>query len=430
MKPNPKLKTSIIAASVLLSSFGALRAADQTDPYALPTWISELSVNARVGFDSNFYGVDNSRSGEPIENHDITVSSVGAKFVFSASQLNGSPKDYLVIGYAPTVTWYGGASSDDNKQHVFTVQSRGQEGNDSWAFNWGTTVIKGSKASPHFNTYNIYGMGLVRDRRSQMVDTGKLWVRRDYTSFFVRGTGSLLINDYRTDLRQATGSDAGWLNWVDRRDINGGLDLGWKLLPETSVFAGYRIGNQRQGATVWSTKYSSNHYSRVLLGIESKPVKKLSLMLVAGPDFRSYSEAGQYVDDRTPLAWYCDGSANLTISPEDSLALALKQERWLSSTGQSAYDSKSVSLAWKHKIAAAWNLQVSVQRQQGKYVAPAVRNDAFTSAAAQLQWDVNKQLALTADLTMQDGVDLVGTSATTGRDFHRNVVGVGAKFAF
>ncbi|RXK54948.1 hypothetical protein ESB00_03355 [Oleiharenicola lentus] len=395
-----------------------------------PAWLTELSVVGRTGYDTNLFNVDNARPDAPLADRAGWAGSLGVKVAVSVSALLEAPRDQLQLGYAPTFNWFEGATDENHAQHRFTVTSTGRRSAWSWAFDSATTYTDGPEDSPRFNTYNIFGMGLVRDRRTQLQEAGKAWLRYDRARWFVRGTAATLINDYRTALRAPTAAEAGRLNWVDRSDFNGGVDLGWKISPAASLLLGGRLGRQHQATTAWLTKSSSNHYTRVLLGFEGRPTRALSGSLLAGPDFRRYAATTQCMSDRTPVAWFYAGNLTATLTATDTLTLTAKQERWLSSTGQSAYDAQTLSLAWQHGFSDAWSLQLSGQWQQGKYPAPIVRNDVLCSGQAQVRWRATKQFAVTLDVALQSGADLLGLPVTAGRDFHRSQLGVGVQRAF
>lgn len=427
---HPHVPLLRLAAGLAALAAGSLCAAEKTAPPARPAWLTELSASAKLGYDTNVFATDNERATQALANREAFTATLAVKLTASLSALAGGPKELLVLGYAPTATRFDGLSSENNVAHRFTLQSAAKRGAWSWSVDHATTYIDGSRESLRYNCYNLYGMGFARERHEQLQNNGKAWLRYDGAAYFARATGSLLSHDFRTQLRNPTGTDAGWLNWVDRRDLNGGLDFGWRATKDFALVAGARLGNQHQDATQWAKKYSSNHYTRVLFGAEGKPTKWLSLAFLVGPDFRRYSAAGQYVTDRTPRAWTYEGSATATIDKDNSLTFAAKQERWLGSTGQSVYDNQNLSLTWKRRLAAAWSTQLTAQRQQGKYVAPSTRNDVLYSGVAQLQWAATKRLAVTLDYTMQHGDEFVGTTTTSGRGYWRNIVGAGARWAF
>jgi len=151
---------------------------------------------------------------------------------------------------------------------------------------------------------------------------------------------------------------------------------------------------------------------------------------LAGPDDRDYSAAGQYVKHRTQKAFYYDGTATVTVDASNAITFAAKQERWLSSTGQAAYDAKVMSAAWKSKFNSAFSGTLTAQVSQGKYVLPTIRNDISRALIASVQWTVSKQFAVTLDGSLIEGADLINTSATLGRGYHRNLVNLSAKYTF
>lgn len=394
-----------------------------------PRWLTELSATSRIGYDSNLYAVDNSRPDAPLADHGVWTGSFGLKVGISVSALADGPKEALQFGYAPTFHWFEGASGENHTRHRFTIQATGRRDAWSWSLDNTATYIDGSDDSPRLNAYNIFGMGFVRDRRSQVQDTGKGWLRYDGAAYFVRATAAALVCDYRTELRAPTEAEAGRLNWVDRDDVNGGFDLGWKVSPAASVFVGGRWGRQQQATTPWMPQSSSNHYTRALLGLEGRPASWLSCSLVGGPDFRRYDAATQCMTDRTPVAWHYAANVTATLGATDSLTFAAKQERWLGSTGQSAYDGKSLALTWQHGFNETWSLLLGAQLQQGKYPSPIVRNDVLYAGQAQLRWRASRQWVVTLDATLQAAGDRLGRPEVTGRDFRRSLVGFGLQYA-
>ena len=428
------MRTTSLFITVLLAGAGlwpvGRLSAAQLASGGRPTWLTEVSAASRVGYDSNVFGVDNARVGAPLADQQAWTVSLGVRLAVSVSAMREAPKDQLQLGYAPTVNWLKGAAGEDHAQHRFTIASAGRRDAWTWLLDSATTYTGGPEDSPRFNAYNIFGMGLVRDRRAQLQETAKAWLRYDGARWFARGTTAMLINDYRTALRAPTAAEAGRLNWVDRSDLNGGVDLGWKISPGASLLLGGRLGRQHQATTPWLTKSSSNHYTRVLAGFEGRPTRWLSGSLLVGPDFRRYAAATQCMTDRTPVAWHYTGNLTAALNATDSLTFTVKQERWLSSTGQSAYEARTLSLGWQHVFSERWHLQLSGQLQQGKYPAPIVRNDVLCSGQAQLRWRATKLFVVTLDATVQSATDLVDLPATDGRNFHRSLLGIGVQRVF
>ena len=93
----------------------------------------------------------------------------------------------------------------------------------------------------------------------------------------------------------STTTYSGYQNYVDRYDLNGGGDIGYKVVTNLAFTLGYRIGEQHQDTLSKSIdKYgqtSSSDYQRLLVGFEGKPFNWLAAKFQAGPDFRQYSDA-------------------------------------------------------------------------------------------------------------------------------------------
>lgn len=409
----------------------------------LPSWISELSVSAKETYDSNVYGSNEVlAAGYPdLVNKNSWVTSLGVRFVFSASALEGANKDLLVLGYTPTYFNYGSRSDENNTQHRFQVQSKGKAEAWSWNFDNATTYVDGSRETLRYTGYSSYGIGFPRERRAQWQDQGKFFVKYGLGEYFVRAAGSVTLYDLLTSHHVTSGAYAGWLNFVDRYDANAGLDVGWNITKDTALTLGWRNGHQYQQAFYWlpSLAYtSSNNYNRALVGIEGKPLSWLTLNLTAGPDFRHYTAptARLGVNSANQTALYLEASATATLGKSDTLTLAGKQWRWVSSTGRVSYDDKSWQLSWKHKFNAQFSAQLSTQFQQGQYVnyptaiSATGRNDLLFTNGAQVQWTVTKAFAVTLEDSWQKAQNNVAAAAATGREFERNQLSLGAKYTF
>ena len=116
---------------------------------------------------------------------------------------------------------------------------------------------------------------------------------------------SLLYYNLKTDWHNAgIAPYLGYQNFPDRYDVNGGADLGFKVIPALAVTLGYRYGHQYQEqfpATISGDRhYSSSDYQRVLVGLEGNLWSWLNVRLVAGPDFRVYNSMAP-VNDFHPV---------------------------------------------------------------------------------------------------------------------------------
>lgn len=407
----------------------------------LPAWVVEASVSGRAYFDNNIYGVDNERAGFPVAEQDALVTILSARFAFSVTALNKLPKEGLVLGYAPTISLFSRYSEENNINHKFSLQSSGKKENLSWNIDQVGTYIDGSRESLRFNNYSAYGIAMPRERRTQWQDTLKASLRYNWGELFARAAGSLLYYDLMTKHANPTGTYAGWINYIDRYDINGGLDLGYKLDKTNTLFLGWRHGYQYQQAFPWTSglRYNCNsHYDRLLVGIEGKPAAWLALSVTAGPDFRDYSapDSSRGIVDASPTALFLESNATITLGKADSVALVARQWRWVSSTGRTAYDDANWSVTWKHSFNKEVSFQLLGQRQNSDYsvyptaVSAVPREDTLYTLTPQITWTPHKQLSVTVDYTWQKGQNEVDHLSAVGREYDRYVIGATVKLTF
>lgn len=408
----------LLALAALLA--GALHAAPAV----------ETALTVRVGYDTNLYGTDNERATQALANREAMTYGATLKLSAALGAWLGGKPEALALCYQPTVARFDGLVSEDHVAHRLSLTGARRVG--EWAANLelASTWIDGSSESVRYNGFNLFPMAVTRDRRDQWQGAAKLALRREFGARFLRFVGAATAVDMGTELRAPTGADAGWLNWVDRRDDSGGADFGWRVTPELALVLGARLGQQHQSHTVWATAHSSNHYRRFLVGVEGKPARWLTLTALGGPDYREYSSAGLCLADRTPHTTFVDLAATATLGRSDTLQLTHKQERTISSTGQSAYDSRATTLAWKHTFTSQCHALLTVQRLQARYPAPFVRNDTADTAALALNWTLDAHLALTLEALRQSGADRAHTATSGNRGFGRSACTLGARYLF
>jgi len=443
---------SLIPVTVLLAALCGRQTATGAEPApvaaagGLPSWVVEMSVSAKESYDTNVQGASaqgvSATVPLAVANETAWVSTVGARFLFSLSDLGGLSKKLLVVGYAPTVFDFAGASSENNTQHRFLLQSSGKASDFSWSLDSSTLYVDGSRDSLGYTNVSAFGAALPRERRAQWQYADKLWVRCEAGNLFVRGCGNLLAYDLLTHhYNTAAPNYRNWQNFIDRYDINGGFDLGWKVTKDAALTLGWRNGYQYQQAFAWSPAWgynTSNHYQRVLLGLEGKLAPWLTVNVSGGPDYRRFDQpdARRGIVATRPTFAYVDGSVTAALGKNDSLVLLCKRWHWVSSVAKVIYDDHLWSLAWKHTFSPAWSLQLTGQALRAKYdtyptaISGVPRDDNLRIGTLQIQWVVNKQLTLVADYSLQQCYDTINLPACVGRDYHRQVTGVSAKYSF
>ena len=114
------------------------------------------------------------------------------------------------------------------------------------------TYIQGSTQGPTFarpdDVPAIGGIPL-RDRRAAFIFRNSFRLTQTVGDWFFRPVASSYVHDFKTDQRYQTTAEKAMFsyeNYVDRQDVNGGLDIGYKAIKGTYLVAGYRYGRQDQ----------------------------------------------------------------------------------------------------------------------------------------------------------------------------------------
>jgi hypothetical protein len=400
---------------------------------SLPAWLTDFSLSDREAYDSNVFGVDNQRAFSggvlPLANRDSAANTAGLKFGAVLGPLLGGGKDALNLSYAPEMTWFDSAAVENFSQQKFGVVSKGSSKGWSWSLDNNATFIGGQKESFANNgtNYSFFGIALPRERLDQWQDRNTTWLRYDAGPGFLRVAGSLLYYDLHDNLIKPVAAFTGYQNFIDRYDVNGGFDAGYLMGDQTYLTLGWRNGSQFQGTVPGSTLEASNHYERIMAGVEGTPASWLNLKFTAGPDFRHYETAADLANEN-PTTLFLDGNLSATLDPADTLAMTVKKFRFVSSNGKFTYDDKNLQLTWKHKVSDSWNFSVGPQFQAADFAGFARRDDLY-AAAAQIQWLPAKSWSLTLDALLQEGRNAID-SGNNLRNFDRNYTGLTARYLF
>jgi hypothetical protein len=453
--------TAAVAASVATSTNATVAAsAPKASPlFQKPAWLTDLSVGVKESYDDNVYltGVDPVSKPLPVggvlaeKNHSSFVTTVSPKVGVNFAPLLANQKTFqaLTFSYAPDFVTYHDADTESYNNHRIANTVKGQV--EDFSFNLDNTFnyIDGSKYGPSYPSgLNAYGTGNLRERREQLQDRSNLTLKYDQEKWFVRPTASLLYYDLET--KQLAGY-TGYQNYADRYDVNGGVDLGYKLNPDLAVTLGYRDGAQyQQKYSAAIDKYgrsASSDYQRVLLGIEGKPFSWLVVKLQGGPDFRNYDDSAP-VSDYNPVKFYGEASLTATLSKQDSLSFNYRQWEWVSSTGEVPYLDSTYDLNYKHKFNDQLSANLGARLlgsdytsglgvtggQPGHYVGTAnARNDLFytLSAGVQYAFNANFSASLTYSYDLgRNGEDGLSDAAVQAREFNHQLISLGATFKF
>jgi len=417
-----------------------------------PLWLTDLSVGVKEGYDNNVFlsGVDPkflppvytvpSGSVAALENRWSWVTTVSPKVGVNFAPLLGNQAflQTLTLAYSPDFVAYHDQPSENYDAHRFAVAIKGRADALSFGLDDTFAYVDGSKMAPTYpgGFSTAWNTVAPRERREQIQDRATISFQYDAGRWFVRPTASLIYYDLMTVHTNVTG----YQNYVDRYDVNGGPDFGYRVVTNLAVTVGYRYGHQYQQQLSFSPYSSSSDYQRVLLGIEGKLWKWLELKIQGGPDFRSYDpDTATHitpVSDKNLITYYGEASVTATITPKDALIFKYKQWQWVSSCGKIPYFDSMYDLSYHRKLTdklgldlggklltadySSGSLVPNNQRDDWQYTVSAGLGYAFNSHAS-----VNLAYALNLGRNAQD--DIVNPQT---RDYSQQLISLGALFKF
>jgi opacity protein-like surface antigen len=476
----PGLAQGLLAASTLLPLASVGLAADTTatapatvsTDWQKPAWLTDLGVGAKESYDDNVFWV----SGEGLKPKTSWVTAVSPRVGFNFAPLLGSGDTLqtLSLSYTPDLVYYHETPSENYTANKFGTAVKLKTGDfslgldNAFLYNDGNretytyAVNPSGAAADQYDKYrSAYATAATRERKNQFQDRNTTVLQYDWNQFFVRPTESLLyygLNTYQYD--SSTPGYKGYQNYVNRYDVNGGADVGYKVTPDVAVTLGYRYGSQYQqqfsaainnNATLNGqpyNPYASSDYQRVLLGLEGKPLSWLTVKLNGGPDFRNYNSSAA-VNDKNLVTYYGEAVVTAKINETQYVAVNYKQWQWVSSTGYVPYFDSTYALTYHWSATPKLGLDLGGKLLESDYTSgndfsgsgPSDREDivyavsagvsyAFCShLSANLTYNYNlgKNNLTEAELSAAKSVP----AASYGyRDFEEQVVSLGLQYKF
>src|SRR5947209_11106569 len=230
---------SLLTASAQPNTTGAPGA---SNPPKESAWTPTASVSLREAYDGNIY----MQRVTPLANHDSFVTLVTPNV---AAQWKPIPAFSISAGYSPEIAFYHSASSEDYVAHRGTLNLGGKIQDTTWELLNGLTWIDGNHHGLTFTGPGgapALGGVPMRDRRSATIYREGFRLQQTVGDWLFRPVASVYVHDFHTVQSGA----AGYQNYADRSDVNGGLDVGYKVLKETYVVLGYRHGSQDQSVVL------------------------------------------------------------------------------------------------------------------------------------------------------------------------------------
>lgn len=448
------MKAKCIAWAMLT---GVVLARSRADGGAVkPAWLTDCSVSVKEGYDDNVFqsGV-NARdlpaaypvppgSVAALKNEASWVTTVSPKIGVNISPLLDSPTNLplLALAYAPDFAIYHQQTSESGNAH--RVLAAVKMKTDAATLNSDNTFtfLDGSGMGPVFpgNLYSGFATIGARARRRQMLDTANFSLQFPGGDWFIRPAATLLYNDMLTrQLDNALPQYAGYQNYCDRYDVNGGADLGWQLAPACALTLGYRYGHQYQQQYSFSPYSASSDYQRVLAGIEGRPWSWLTVKAVSGPDFRRYQENSPGhitpVSDRTPVKYYGEAQATVYFDRANTLTFRYRLWEWVSGTGKVPYADGGYELAYHGALTKrlGWDLggKLSVWDFTSGNLAACQRRDLLYTASTGITCAINSHVSVGVSGILnwgRNGQDAVANNGT--REFNQQMVVVSTQTTF
>ncbi len=472
MKPMKNTRTRIYSglflfgvAGLLSKTHGADTAAAASDAWQKPVWLTDLSLGVKESYDDNVLLV----SGNGLQPQASWVTTVSPKIGFNFAPLLGSQNtnrlQTLSLVYAPDFNVYEGASSQSYDAHKIGDTIKGQAGDFSYSLdnafldndgNHQAPIYavnqSGTAASQYDQFRNNYAHAVPRERLAQTQDRAAVVLQYDWDKLFVRPVASLLDYNLMTDWHNTSviaGSPPpvyGYQNYVDRYDVNGGVDLGYKLTPGLAATLGYRYGSQyQQQFPKWVTTdshYSSSDYQRVLLGLEGKPWNWLNVKLAGGPDFRNYNSMTP-VNDHHPVKYYGEAVFTATLTPSQTMTFNYKQWQWVSSTGKVPYFDSTYALTYHWNATKQLGLDLGGKVLESDYTEgndylgatePSLRNDMEYEISAGVTYAFTAHLSANLAYTYDVGANAMNNLplklGPAYRNFEHQVASLGLQYKF
>lgn len=382
-------------------------------------WRAVANITASESFDSNVFL------------QDVTSLAHRQSFVTSVAPLVGAewspgPEVLVAASYSPEIVRYHSEATENHNDHRGNLNFAGRLGEASYEVLNSVTWIDGGKTGPTFTgpgcAPSIGGIS-IRDRRAAVNLKESFKLQYPIGDWFVRPVSSWYLNDYKTDRSAA----AGYINYADRADMNGGVDVGYKVLEKLWLVAGYRYGHQDQEAILGNPVEYSNDYQRPLLGAEGNPLPWLKFSLLAGPELRRFGSNVATGFERTQDHLFVDFTTTLTLGKDDVVKLSANRYTRPAYTGRNQLQEFICDATWSHTFSAAWSGSLGFTSYLADY-APVARNDGIYTPTVGLTYQFNKHLS--AEVRYSYDATVSEVPDTEGREYTRHLTRLGVKYVF
>jgi hypothetical protein len=385
-------------------------------------WSFAANYSLKEFFDGNVYLQD--MGGWSKRRSLVTSGTLGVALGYQRT-----PAFKAAFTYAPELVRFHSYASENYVTHRTSLNFNGVSGRTAWEFTNAFIGIDGGNQGPIFDVASkcdipaVGGIPL-RDRRAAVILRNGFKATHSMGRWFLRPVFSSYVHDFRTEQRPRTGPYLGYENYVDRYELSGGVDAGYRIGENTSVVLGHRYGHQEQGKLLGVRSPYSNSYNRVLFGFEGAPAAWMRLNVLAGPDIRRFERSPANFD-ADELRWFVNASLSWLPSTSDTVTLVHSRFQQPAFSSHSLYEDIVYDLAWRRQYTKRLSGTAGFRIYGGDWCAPASRDDWIYTPAASLSYTFHKRL--TAEVAYSHDRARSRIPNTQGRDFTRNLFSVGVK---
>ncbi|MBN2506144.1 MAG: hypothetical protein JXQ71_05570 [Verrucomicrobia bacterium] len=402
------------------------------------TW--KAGVTVKETYDSNVYLQDEGdRPAEP--DTDSFVTSVQPRLGLDYKPCTAF---HAGLSYTPDIAFYHSAHSEDYVAHAVGVNFSGSAGKALWELKNSFLYIDGSREGPTFarpgDVPAVGGIPL-RNRRAAFVFRNSFRATQPLgEKFIVRPTASVYVHDFKTRQRTAAPGYV-YENYVDRQDISGGIDGGYRVTDKTTLLLGYRYGRQDQYKLMNANSPYDCAYHRILVGVEGAPADWLKLNVSLGPDIRHYSARRLSTHpaysgfDENELLYYVDASVSFLPTKRDTITLTHRRYQQPAFSSFSVYEDITCDITYRHAFSPKWTAGAGFTLYIGDWQAPVGREDWIYTPSAFVAFALTDQLAAEASYSYdwvdnRADVEPGPTAFADGREYTRHLVSLGLKYTF
>jgi hypothetical protein len=401
-------------------------------------------------------------SGNGLPTESSWVDVVSLKLGFNLASLvsagPGTIQTFSLI-YQPDKVTFDQASSENFTAHRVNAVLKGKSGDLSFSANEAFLYNDGSKLGPTYalnqlstaagdqnDKYrNSLAHAPARERRNQFQDRYTASLQYDSKYIFVRVVSALNYINMNTYLfNSSLAPHKGYQDYLDRYDMYGGADLGIRLAPDWALTLGYRDGYQFQqqyAAAINSDQHeSSNHYQRLLFGLEGK-LDWLTVKLSAGPDFRDFNP-NTPISDLHTTRFYGEAAVAANLAAGQTLTFSYRDYIFVSSTGLVPYEEYSYSLIYHWNATRRLGVDLGAKLFEHNYTlgndlagsAPSLRLDFDDEVQGGVTYAVTPHLSASVAYAFDDGRNgldgLAAKYAPAYRNFEEGVYSMELQYRF